>query len=225
MAALFCLQAGRAARRNRAALGGSPLGRRHQEVRPEFKPPDLFGYEHRSRRRWLVLDARLRRSSVSWPCTATPFWALSVRGTKRLVLAAAPTNRPWRFRPPAGTVRVSFQHRYGKLPLDREAGLRAAVNDDFETLLQALGVAEVKKEVAEDPTRLEHMVLALAKDARCRELRGDVRGRANRLAPTKVFTESSWQLTPETRAALATAGIKQVVAMAASKPNAARVGE
>ena len=35
------------------------------------------------------------------------------------------------------------------------------------------------------------------------------------LAPTKVFTESSWQLSPETRAALTAAGIKQVVAMAA----------
>ena len=62
----------------------------------------------------------------------------------------------------AGTVRVSFQHRYGKLPLDREAGLRAAVNDDFDRYFKRSVSLKVKKEVAEDPTRLEQMVLALA---------------------------------------------------------------
>jgi hypothetical protein len=35
------------------------------------------------------------------------------------------------------------------------------------------------------------------------------------LAPTKAFTESSCQLLSETRAALAAAGVKQIVAMAA----------
>ena len=63
---------------------------------------------------------------------------------------------------PAGTVRVSFQHRYGKLPLDREPGLRAAVNDDFDRYFKRSVSLKVKKEVAEDPTRLEQMLLALA---------------------------------------------------------------
>ena len=114
----------------------------------------------------------------------------------------------------AGTVRLSYQHRYAKLPLDREAGLRAAVNDDFDRYFKRSVSLKVKKEVAEDPARLEHMVLALAKTLGAENFAAMFEVEQT-LAPTKVFTESSWQLTPETRAALATAGVKQVVAMAA----------
>ena len=115
---------------------------------------------------------------------------------------------------PAGTVRVSFQHRYGKLPLDREAALRAAVNDDFDRYFKRSVSLKVKKEVAEDPARLEHMVLALAKTLGAENFAAMFEVEQS-LAPTKVFTESSWQLSPETRASLASAGVKQVVAMAA----------
>src|SRR2546423_9390723 len=64
---------------------------------------------------------------------------------------------------PSGTVRVSFQHRYTKLPLDREAALRQAVNGDYERFFKRSVSLKVKKEVAEDPARLEQMVLTLAK--------------------------------------------------------------
>jgi hypothetical protein len=115
---------------------------------------------------------------------------------------------------PAGKLRVSFQHRYGKLPLDREAALRAAVNNDFDRYFKRSVSLKVKKEVAEDPARLEQMVLALAKTLGAKNFAAmfDVE---QTLAPTNVFTESSWQLSAETKAALATAGVKQVVAMVA----------
>jgi hypothetical protein len=115
---------------------------------------------------------------------------------------------------PAGTVRVSFQHRYGKLPLDREAALRSAVNDDFDRYFKRSVSLKVKKEVAEDPNRLEQMVLALAKTLGAENFAAMFEVEQT-LAPTKVFTESSWQLSPETKASLASAGVKQVVAMAA----------
>src|SRR5207247_1975613 len=99
---------------------------------------------------------------------------------------------------PAGTVRVSFQHRYGKLPLDREAGLRAAVNDDFDRYFKRSVSLKVKKEVAEDPTRLEQMVLALAKTLGAENFAAMFEVEQS-LAPTKVFTESSWQLLPRRR--------------------------
>jgi hypothetical protein len=115
---------------------------------------------------------------------------------------------------PAGTVRVSFQHRYGKLPLDREQALRTAVDGDFDRYFKRSVSLKVKKEVAEDSTRLEHMVLALAKTLGAENFAAMFEVEQT-LAPTKVFTESSWQLSSETRAALATVGVKQVVAMAA----------
>ena len=115
---------------------------------------------------------------------------------------------------PSGTVRVSFQHRYAKLPLDREAALRTAVNDDFERYFKRSVSLKDKKEVAEDPARLEQMVLALAETLGAENFAAlfDVE---QSLAPTKTFTESSCQLPSETRAALAAAGVKQVVTMAA----------
>jgi hypothetical protein len=115
---------------------------------------------------------------------------------------------------PAGKLRVSFQHRYGKLPLDREAALRAAVNNDFYRYFKRSVSLKVKKEVAEDPARLEQMLLALAKTLGAKNFAAMFEVEQT-LAPTKVFTESSWQLSAETKAALATAGVKQVVAMVA----------
>ena len=115
---------------------------------------------------------------------------------------------------PSGTLRVSFQHRYAKLPLDREAGLRAAVNDDFDRFFKRSVSLKVKKEVAEDPARLEQMVLALAQSIGAENFAALFEVEQS-LTPTKAFTETSCQLPSETRAALTAAGVKQVVAMAA----------
>ena len=56
---------------------------------------------------------------------------------------------------PTGALRVSFQHRYTKLALDREEHLRQVLGDDFERYFKRTVSLKVKKEVAEDPERLE----------------------------------------------------------------------
>ena len=47
----------------------------------------------------------------------------------------------------AGTLRVSFHHRYGKIPLDREAELQAAASGDFDRFFKRTVALKVKKEV------------------------------------------------------------------------------
>ena len=54
---------------------------------------------------------------------------------------------------PTGALRVSFQHRYTKLALDREEHPRQLFGDDFERYFKRTVSLKVKKEVAEDPER------------------------------------------------------------------------
>jgi hypothetical protein len=115
---------------------------------------------------------------------------------------------------PAGDLRVSFQHRYAKLALEREEHLRQVLGDDFDRLFKRTVSLKVKKEVAEDPVQLEQIVMVLAEAlgpdnfASCFDVE-------QTLTPTTVFTETSCQLPPETRAALNLAGVRQIVALAA----------
>jgi hypothetical protein len=109
---------------------------------------------------------------------------------------------------------VSFQHRYANLGLDREEHLRQVLGDDFERYLKRTVSLKVKKEVAEDPARLEQMVMALA-EALGAENFASLFEVEQSLTPTKAFTESSCQLPAETRAALNLAGVRQIVALAA----------
>lgn len=115
---------------------------------------------------------------------------------------------------PTGALRVSFQHRYAKLSLDREAELRELLGGDFERYFKRTVLLKVKKEIAEDPAQLEVMVIALA-EAIGAENFASLFEVEQALAPTKAFTEASCQLPPETRTALQAAGVKQIVAFAA----------
>jgi predicted ArsR family transcriptional regulator len=115
---------------------------------------------------------------------------------------------------PTGALRVSFQHRYAKLALDREEHLRQVLGDDFDRLFKRTVSLKVKKEVAEDPAQLEQMVMALA-EALGADNFASLFEVEQTLTPTKVFTETSCQLPPETRAALNLAGVRQIVALAA----------
>lgn len=115
---------------------------------------------------------------------------------------------------PEGAMRVSFQHRYTKLALDREEHLRNLLADDYDRYFKRTVSLKVKKEVAEDPTRLEQMVLALAETLGAENFASlfDVE---QSLTPTKAFTETSYALLAETRAALTMVGVRQIVALAA----------
>ena len=115
---------------------------------------------------------------------------------------------------PAGTVRVSFQHRYTKLPLDRETHLRELLQDEFERYFKRTVSLKVKKEIAEDPVQLEAMVVAVAEALGADKFTSLFEVEQS-LSPTKAFTETSCQLPAETRAALMLAGVRQIVAFAA----------
>src|SRR5262249_23541195 len=97
---------------------------------------------------------------------------------------------------------------------ERRDEIAAAVHGDVDRMFKATVTLKVKKEVAEDSDHLEKLVTQL----------GDVLGAdgfaeafdvEQSLTPTKAYTETSFQLPPEARAALAAAGVKQIVAMTA----------
>jgi hypothetical protein len=115
---------------------------------------------------------------------------------------------------PTGALRLSFQHRYTKLPLDLEGDLRDLLGDDYDRLFKRAVSLKVKKEIAEDPTQLDAMVVALA-EALGAENFATFFEVDQSLAPTKAFTETRWQFPVETRAALQLAGVRQIVAFAA----------
>src|SRR5262245_7720237 len=115
---------------------------------------------------------------------------------------------------PTGAARVSFQHRYVKLALDREEHLRQLLGEDFERYFKRAVSLKVKKEVAEDPERLNAMVLALA-EALGADNFSSLFEVEQSLTPTKVYTETSWQFPAETRAALNLIGVRQIVVVAA----------
>jgi hypothetical protein len=113
-----------------------------------------------------------------------------------------------------GTARVSFQDRYTKLPLEREEELRRGLGDRYEGFFKRGVSLKVKKEVAEDPARLEQLVVALAESIGADNFASLFEVEQS-LIPNTAFTETKCQLPPETRAALTAAGVKQIVAVAA----------
>ena len=115
---------------------------------------------------------------------------------------------------PTGALRVSFQHRYTKLALDREEHLRHLLGDDFERYFKRTVSLKVKKAVAEDAERLNAMVLALA-EALGAENFATLFEVEQSLTPTKAFTETNCQFPTATRAALSLIGVRQIVAVAA----------
>jgi hypothetical protein len=115
---------------------------------------------------------------------------------------------------PTGALRVSFQHRYAKLAMDREEHLRQVLGDEFDRYIKRAVSLKVKKEVAEDPERLDAMVLTLA-EALGAENFASLFEVEQSLTPTKAYTETSCQLPAEARAALNLIGVRQIVAMAA----------
>jgi hypothetical protein len=115
---------------------------------------------------------------------------------------------------PTGALRVSFQHRYAKLGLDREEHLRELLGEGYDRHFKRTVSLKVKKEVAEDPERLDAMVLALA-EALGAENFSSLFEVEQSLTPTKAYTESYCQFASATRVQLALIGVRQIVAVAA----------
>jgi hypothetical protein len=91
---------------------------------------------------------------------------------------------------PAGALRVSFQHRYTKLPLDLETDLRGLLGEDFDRCFKRAVSLKVKKEVAEDPAQLDAMVIALAEALGADNFATYFEVEQS-LTPTKAFTETN----------------------------------
>ena len=93
--------------------------------------------------------------------------------------------------------------------------MRAALHGDYDRLVKRNVGIKVKKEVAEDPDKLEKLVLTLA------EALGDQFAETFEveqfLSPTDLFTQTSYQFSDETRTALEAAGVKQVTAFVKGK--------
>jgi hypothetical protein len=114
----------------------------------------------------------------------------------------------------AAGLRLSFQHRYAKLPADREEPLRGIVNGSFERFFKPVSSLRVRKEIAEDPERLDAVVLDLANTLGAERF-AEVFECEQTLTPTRVFTERRYlDLTPEQNAALELAGVRQIVSFA-----------
>ena len=117
---------------------------------------------------------------------------------------------------PAGGVRVSFQHRYARIPLDQEVHLQALVAAEYKRFFRRTCSLKVRKEIADDPATLDAIVEALG-EALGADKFALVFEVDQSLIPTKAYTETSCQLPAETRAGLSLAGVRQIVAVAPSK--------
>lgn len=115
-----------------------------------------------------------------------------------------------------GAVRVSFQHRYAKLSADKAELLAGILGETaFTELFRQVHTIAIRKEIAEDPAKLEEMHASLV------EVIGAERMEAwfetsSSLVPNAVFTERKYTFDPATSQKLEAAGVKQVVAMAKS---------
>jgi hypothetical protein len=113
---------------------------------------------------------------------------------------------------PHGFLRVSYQHRYLKLPQAKADLLQELLGARFEQFFHVAVALKVRKEVAEDPPRLAQVVVQLG------ALLGDDFARIfeaeQTLLPTRAFTEQryrQWDAALNER--LEAAGVHQVVAM------------
>src|SRR5262249_62223581 len=103
-----------------------------------------------------------------------------------------------------------------KIPAGQEEHLRDAVKDGYDRFFKPAASLKVRKEIAEDPERLNDVVLRLA------DTLGDdfaeIFEAEQTIAPTKCFTEQRYkELDAEANAKLELIGVRQVVAMAEHK--------
>lgn len=64
---------------------------------------------------------------------------------------------------PAGTVQVTFKNQWSKIPIAQQADLQAALGDRFAAAFKEAVALKVKKEVADDPERLDLLIQDLAR--------------------------------------------------------------
>jgi hypothetical protein len=112
-----------------------------------------------------------------------------------------------------GTLRVTFQHRYAVMPQRQEAALAELAGEDFGRWFAKHYALAVKKEIAEDPVKLEATVASLAK-ALGKEKFAEIFDVTQRLQPTEEFTQERHEIEPDELEAFAAAGVKQIAALA-----------
>ncbi len=110
-------------------------------------------------------------------------------------------------------VRVSFQHRYGKIDADRETMLREAVGPEFPAFFRIAYALKLRKEIADDFQKLQEFIQILASVVGPQRFAAwfDVE---KTIVPTHLLTERKPNLPAEVLSKLDAAGVEQVVALA-----------
>ncbi len=110
-------------------------------------------------------------------------------------------------------VRLSFEDRYYKIPLNKSAALKELVGRDYPAFFQTAFGVKVKKAIADDQKQLRRaineLVKALGRDRFLEIFEADVS-----IEPTTAFTEARPGLEPKLLEALTGAGVRQVVTVA-----------
>jgi hypothetical protein len=119
---------------------------------------------------------------------------------------------------PAGSrcLRVTYQHRYAKFDAGNETELQRLLGKNYDRFFKRVAGLRLRKEVAEDPERLEQVVLAVA-DALGDQF-AEIFEADPQLLPTKAFTERRWaDLDQATNRQLDQLGLKQIVVITEQK--------
>lgn len=115
-----------------------------------------------------------------------------------------------------GNVRVSFQNRWVKMNPAVEPDLREALNGgnvSYDTLFRRHVSVKIRKDIAEDAEALNAVVMELANALGAERFREVFEVEQN-LQPTKIYTETQYNLSEHVRNVCGLAGVRQVVAVA-----------
>lgn len=109
-------------------------------------------------------------------------------------------------------LRISYQHRWSKVPMDRDPAIRSIVGDDrFDQFFQKQCGFKIRKEISEDPERLTRVVAQMM-EGTIAENFASYFEYEEFLYPTRMCTEQRWrELTAEQNAGLESQGLRQVV--------------
>ena len=115
-----------------------------------------------------------------------------------------------------GVLRVTFQHRYLKLPSSKAQELQSVVGDRYDDCFRPGATVKVRKEIADDPDQLGKVVMQLA------EALGDQFAKIFEaeqvLLPTRTFTEQRYRFFDDAaNERLESAGVKSVVVVMEGK--------
>jgi hypothetical protein len=117
----------------------------------------------------------------------------------------------------AGKLRVTFVHRYCKLAASVGEQIAQIAGAAYDRFFKTGATLKLRKEIADDPERLNDAVLALAEAIGPKRFQEFFECEQT-LIPTRAFTERRYnELSAEQNVQLEALGVKQIVSMAEAK--------